>query len=88
MGKPTGAMVAAKAVAAVSEGHTYAEMDCQALVEYCVNQCGGKMAYAGSNDMARNVAYLATLENAKAEGKLVPGAGLLIHNEDESDLLF
>ena len=86
MNKPTGAAVAAKAIAAVAEGHTYAEMDCQALVEYCVNACGGKMAYAGSNDMARNVAYMATLENAKAEGKLVPGTGLLIHEENENGL--
>ena len=82
MSKPSGAAVAAKAIAAVSEGHTYAEMDCQAFVEYCVNQCGGSMAYAGSNDMYRNaMAYLATIENAKAEGKLVPGAGLLIVEE-------
>ena len=85
MSKPSGATVAAKAVAAVAEGHTYAEMDCQAFVEYCVNQCGGHMAYAGSNDMYRNAAaYLATIANAKAEGKLVPGAGLLIV-EDVSD---
>ena len=34
MSKPTGEAVAAKAVAAVAEGHTYAEMDCQAFVEY------------------------------------------------------
>ena len=82
MSKPTGAAVAAKAIAAVAEGHTYAEMDCQALVEYCVNQCGGSMAYAGSNAMYRNSAvYLATLANAKAEGRLVPGAGLLIVEE-------
>lgn len=82
MSKPTGAAVAAKAIAAVAEGHTYAEMDCQAFVEYCVNSCGGHMAYAGSNDMYRNSAvYLATLANAKAEGKLVPGAGLLIVEE-------
>lgn len=85
MSKPSGAAVAAKAVAAVAEGHAYTEMDCQAFVEYCVNQCGGHMAYAGSNDMYRNAsAYLATLANAKAEGKLVPGAGLLIV-EDVSD---
>ena len=86
MSKPTGKAVAAKAIAAVAEGHTYEEMDCQALVEYCVNQCGGKMAYAGSNDMYRNaVVYLATLENAKAEGKLVLGAGLLIVEEVSAD---
>ena len=33
MSKPTGAAVAAKAIATVAEGHTYDEMDCQALVE-------------------------------------------------------
>ncbi|MEA4928605.1 MAG: peptidoglycan-binding domain-containing protein [Candidatus Limiplasma sp.] len=82
MSRPSGDAVAAKAIAAVAEGHTYAEMDCQAFVEYCVNQCGGRMAYAGSNDMYRNAAaYLATIENARAEGKLVPGAGLLIVEE-------
>lgn len=82
MSKPTGAQVAAKAVAAVSEGHSYAEMDCQAFIEYCVNSCGGRMAYAGSNAMYRSSAvYLATIANAKAEGKLVPGAGLLIVEE-------
>ena len=77
--KPKASEVAAKAVAAVSEGHSYVEMDCQALIEYCVNQCGGHMAYAGSNDMYRNAcAYLETIENAKAKGKLVPGVGLFI----------
>ena len=86
MSKPSRVAVAAKAVAAVAEGHTYADMDCQALIEYCVKACGGSMAYAGSNAMARNVAYMATIENAKAEGKLVPGAGLLIHEDDESGL--
>ena len=84
MGKPTGAAVAAKAVAAVAEGHTYAEMDCQAFVEHCVTACGGRMAYAGSNDMARNVAWMGTLANAKAAGMLRPGAGVMIHKE-ESD---
>lgn len=79
MGKPTGKAVAARAVQAVAEGHTYAELDCQALVEFCVAQCGGVMAYAGSNDMARNaVTELWTLAEAKAGEKLVPGAGLFI----------
>lgn len=80
MSKPTGAAVAARAVQAVAEGHTYAEMDCQAMVEYCVQQCGGCMAYAGSNDMARNaVTGLWPLAQAKQLGKLMPGAGLFIH---------
>ena len=80
--KPTGASVAARAVRAVAEGHPYAEMDCQAFVEFCVHACGGNMAYAGSNDMARNaVTGLWTLAEAKRLGKLVPGAGLFIHEE-------
>lgn len=80
--KPTGSAVAKRAMAAVAEGHNYAEMDCQAFVEFCVTECGGSMAYAGSNDMYRNAAtYLATIANAKAEGKLVPGVGLLIVEE-------
>ena len=82
MGKPTGATIAARAIQAVAQGHTYQEMDCQAFVKFCVQQCGGQMAYAGSNDMYRNaMVYLATIDNAKAEGKLVPGAGLLIVEE-------
>jgi len=85
MSKPTGAAVAARAIKAVDEGHTYQKMDCQAFIEYCVQQCGGQMAYAGSNDMYRNAqVYLATIANAKAEGKLVPGAGLLIVEEVSS----
>ncbi len=83
MAKPTGAAVAARAAAAVAEGHTYAEMDCQAFIEYCVAACGGQMAYAGSNDMARNaVTGLWPLAEARAAGRLVPGAGLFIREAD------
>lgn len=78
--------MAAAAVRAVGVGYTYDEMDCQALVEHCVKQAGGKMAYSGSNDMARNAVWLGTLENAKAAGKLVPGAGMLIHEDTEANL--
>ena len=83
MAKPTGAAVAARAVAAVAEGHAYAEMDCQALIEHCVAACGGQMAYAGSNDMARNaVTGLWPLSQARAAGRLSPGAGLFICEAD------
>lgn len=83
MGKPSGAAVAARAVAAVAEGHSYQEMDCQAFVEHCVTACGGAMAYAGSNDMARNaMAGLWTLAEAKRLGKLTPGAALFIREAD------
>ena len=83
MGKASAAAVVAKAIAAVAEGHTYAEMDCQAFVEYVVNACGGSMAFAGSNDMARHaVSGLWPLTQAKAEGRLTPGAVLLIRETD------
>lgn len=84
--KPTGKSVAAAAVQAVCVGYTYDEMDCQAFVEHCVKQAGGSMDYSGSNDMARNAVWLGTLENAKAAGRLVPGAGLLIHEDTEANL--
>lgn len=84
--KPTGESVAAAAVQAVGVGYTYEEMDCQAFVEHCVKQAGGAMSYRGSNDMARHAAWLGTLENAKAAGKLVPGAGMLIHEDTEANL--
>lgn len=84
--KPTGQSVASVAVQTVPLGYTYDEMDCQAFVEYCVKQAGGAMNYRGSNDMARHAIWLGTLENAKAAGKLVPGAGLLIHEDTEDNL--
>ena len=84
--KPTGESVAAAAVQAVSVGYTYDEMDCQAFVEHCVKQAGGAMDYLGTNDMARRAAWPGTLENAKAAGKLVPGAGMLIHEDTEANL--
>lgn len=84
--KPTGESVAAAAVQSVGVGYTYDEMDCQAFVEHCVRQAGGSMDYSGSNDMARNAVWLGTLENAKAAGKLVPGAGMLIHEDTEANL--
>lgn len=84
--RPPGKSVAAAAVQAVGVGYTYDEMDCQAFVEHCVRQAGGSMDYRGSNDMARNAVWLGTLENAKAAGKLVPGAGMLIHEDTEANL--
>lgn len=64
----------------------YSVLDCQAFVERCVADCGGKMDYRGSNDMARNMAWLGTLDNARAGGRLVPGALLFIHEDGESGL--
>ncbi len=83
MPNPTGEAVAAQSVAAVREGVTYRQMDCQAFVENMVRRAGGRMAYAGSNDMARNgVTWLGTLAEAKSGGRLAPGAGLFIHAAD------
>ena len=84
--KPTGESVAAAAVQAVSVGYTYDEMDCQAFVEHCARQAGGAMDYLGTNDMARRAAWLGTLDEARAQGRLVPGAGLLIREETEANL--
>lgn len=84
--KPKSKDVAAAAIQAVSVGYTYAEMDCQAFVEHCVKQAGGAMSYQGSNDMARHAAWLGTLDEARAQGRLVPGAGLLIREETDANL--
>ena len=84
--KPKGTDVAAAAVQAAHVGYTYDEMDCQAFVEHCVRQAGGSMDYLGTNDMARRAAWLGTLDEARAQGRLVPGAGVLIREETEANL--
>ena len=84
--KPNGKQVALAAISTVQTGYTYDEMDCQAFVEHSVKQAGGDMDYSGSNDMARHMAWLGTIENAKADGKLIPGALLFIHEDNESNL--
>lgn len=60
--KPKGTDVAAVAVQAVGVGYTYDEMDCQAFIEHCARQAGGRMDYLGTNDMARRAAWLGTLK--------------------------
>ena len=84
--KPTANQLARAATAAAHVGYTYDEMDCQAFVEHCARQAGGAMDYLGTNDMARRAAWLGTLSQAQAEGRLVPGAGLLIREETEENL--
>ena len=84
--KPTGTDVAATAVQAAHVGYTYEDMDCQAFIEHCARQAGGSMDYSGSNDMARRAAWLGTLADARAQGRLVPGAGLLIREETDANL--
>ena len=84
--KPTGTDVAAAAVQATHVGYTYEDMDCQAFIEHCARQAGGAMDYLGTNDMARRAAWLGTLAEARAQGRLVPGAGVLIREETEENL--
>ena len=84
--KPTGNQVARAATLAAHVGYTYEELDCQAFVEHCVRQAGGRMDYLGTNDMARRAAWLGTLDEARAQGRLVPGAGLLIREATEANL--
>lgn len=84
--KPTANQLARAAVQAVGVGYTYDELDCQAFIEHCARQAGGAMDYLGTNDMARRAAWLGTLSQAQAEGRLVPGAGLLIREETEANL--
>lgn len=69
--KPTGESIATAAVQAVGVGYTYDEMDCQAFIEHCARQAGGSMDYSGSNDMSRRAAWLGTLAQARAQGRLV-----------------
>lgn len=58
---------------------TYRQMDCQAFVEYCVNQRGGRLQFRGSNDMFRNAcSWVGSLNQARALGYLRPGAWLFI----------
>ena len=84
--KPTANQLARAATAAAHVGYTYDEMDCQAFVEHCARQAGGAMDYLGTNDMARRAAWLGTLAQARAQGRLVPGAGLLIREDTEATL--
>lgn len=85
MANPNAAAVARTAVDMTKKEPpvAYSRMDCQAFVEACVNQNGGRMDYAGSNDMFRNACtWVGTLAEAKAAGRLVPGALLFILEQD------
>lgn len=80
--KPTGARVAAAAMALL--GTPYANLDCQALVRRAVSDAGGERPPKGVNTLMRSdsILWWGTLENARAQGMLVPGAALLIHADD------
>lgn len=80
--RPTGQSVVQKALALL--GHPYAEMDCIALVRRAITAAGGDAPPKGVNTLMRSasIRWWGTLDNARAQGKLVPGAALLIHQED------
>lgn len=60
-------------------GESRSRLDCQGLIEICVRENGGSMSYSGSNDMFRNACdWTGTLAEARAQGKLVPGALLFL----------
>lgn len=82
MQKPTGARVAAAAMALL--GTPYANLDCQALVRKAIADAGGERPPKGVNTLMRSdsILWWGTLENARAQGMLVPGAALLIHADD------
>lgn len=91
MAKPKASKVAAIAASLTKRnppipyvfgGQTISGLDCQGYVEYCVNSAGGKMDYAGSNDMFRNAGTVYTLKEAKELGLLIPACGLLIVEHD------
>lgn len=83
MSRPTGAAVAGNAAAKAVVGDiSYQQQDCQAFVEGCVRDCGGGMAYRGSNDMFRNVCtWLGTVRDVKALETNLPSALLFIHSK-------
>lgn len=80
--RPTGQSVVQAALALL--GTPYAEMDCIALVRRATAAAGGSAPPKGVNTLMRSpsVLWWGTLDNARAQGRLVPGAALLIHQDD------
>ena len=67
-------------------GTPYAQMDCQAFVEWCLRQCGLNKDLAGSNawyrEVMKNGTVLTPEECVKQLGKVPAGAFLFIHAFD------
>ena len=67
-------------------GTSYIEMDCQAFIEWCLQQCGLKKDLAGSNawyrEVLKNGVILTPEECVKQLGKVPAGAFLFIHAFD------
>lgn len=82
--KPTGQAVVKQMIGLL--GTSYAELDCQGAIEEAVRRAGGKMDYRGSNDMARHLDWLGTLEAAKVVlGDPLPVGAALFINEEVSE---
>lgn len=67
-------------------GTPYSEMDCQAFVEWCLQQCGMNKDLAGSNawyrEVMKNGAIMSPEECVKELGCVPAGAFLFIHAYD------
>jgi hypothetical protein len=60
-------------------------MDCSGLVKWSVRKSGGESNYVGSNDMwRRGLTWSGTIAEARAQGKLVPGAAVYVVKFDGS----
>lgn len=57
--------------------------DCQGWVEAIIRDLGGKISYAGTNEMWRKAAsWFGTIDEARKQGKLVPGCCPIIIKQD------
>lgn len=81
MSKPSAAIFAAKAAAYL--GRPYSEIDCQQLMENMLRDVGIVKNWAGSNAMARDMAWIGTPEECKRLFGSVPvGAWLYCWSND------
>jgi len=67
-------------------GESRQKCDCQGLIKLCIREAGGTINFAGSNDMFRHGAvWRGTIAEAKAQGKLVPGAAVFVVKHDSGE---
>lgn len=80
--RPSGQSVVLKALSLL--GQPYERLDCQALVRRAIAAAGGEQPPKGVNTLMRSpsVVWWGTLDSARARGRLVPGAALLMHRDD------
>ena len=80
--RPSGESVVREALSLL--GQPYEQLDCQALVRRAIAAAGGEKPPKGVNTLMRSpsIVWWGTLDNARARGRLVPGAALLMHADD------